>query len=102
MEVTDKEIDLSLYDNQIRYEDGIWVRRWIDKDGQPREASFREPLWECMPTHIEASWCDEPLTYPREYYRRIRRYRDGRTPRVADDAPTQRVGRGVKKKSTYI
>jgi len=35
-----------------------------------------------MPTGVEASRSMDPTAYHREYYRKVRRYRDGRTPRV--------------------
>ena len=77
--------DLSLYDGQIRVEDGYLIRRWIDEGGQPREAFMKMPTRICRPTGIEYDWKEESTAYHREYYRKIRRHREGRTPRVKDN-----------------
>ena len=83
-EGSEEDVDLSLYDGELRLEDGYLVRRWIDKRGQPQEAWFKNPFTH-QSTGIEVSRSEDPRAYHREYYRRVRRYRDGRRPRVSDE-----------------
>lgn len=79
-----QEEDLSLYDGELKYEDGYLVRRWIDELGHKREARTRYTT-SPEPTGIEVDWKEDSKAFHREYYRKIRRHREGRKPRVPDD-----------------
>ena len=82
MKIEDNTINL--YDGEIRLENSQFVRRWIDEDGQLREARFKAcGVYE--PSPCLSNRTDEPRAYHREYYRKVRRYRDGREPRVQDE-----------------
>lgn len=81
LNIIDEE-DFSLYDGQIRVEDGYLVRRWTDEGGQSREIFMKIPSRICQPTGIEFDWNEESTAYHREYYGKIRRHCDGRMSRI--------------------
>ena len=80
-------IDLSLYDGELRLEDGYLVRRWIDEDGIRREAKAPWRIRMNRRSGCESSQVHDPRAYHREYYRKVRRHRMGRVPVVDEDAP---------------
>ena len=59
----------------------------MDEEGDVYSAKISAPVYQR--SHCEASRTDDPRGYHREYYRKVRRHREGRTPRIEDEAPSK-------------